>query len=248
LCSGALIGPKHVLTTASCVYKFESSRDAASWDHPADFSYSGLTVNIAGDSSSSGDNVTHIHVHPSAAFDMEVLRVGFVGVPCAQGVMVVFCVRVRGGAGALAQVCTFLCMCSVYGEALLLRTCDPEWATNLSVSLSLLPFSCSLSHSLCQFDMAIVELHENSTSNVKPAQLYDGGDLGISDCKKMTLSYLSWASIGGVTTDADFSPQMTKVQLTDHKSCQVRVGTPHTFHLCDGDESCCVARQINRMS
>jgi hypothetical protein len=44
--------------------------------------------------------------------------------------------------------------------------------------------------------MAIVELHENSTSIAIPAQLYDGGDLGISDCKKMKLSYLSWASTG----------------------------------------------------
>jgi hypothetical protein len=42
--------------------------------------------------------------------------------------------------------------------------------------------------------MAIVELHR--TSNAMPAQLYDGGDLGISDCKKMKLNYLSWASTG----------------------------------------------------
>ena len=65
--------------------------------------------------------------------------------------------------------------------------------------------------SLSQFDMAIVELHGSSTA--KPAQLYDGGDLGISDCKKMTLSYLSWAD--------DMTAEMTKVQLTDHKDCQV---------------------------
>jgi uncharacterized protein YciI len=117
LCSGALIGPKHVLTTASCIYKFKNSRDAASWDHEADFSYSGLTVNIAGDSmldagSGFGDgNVVNIHVHPSAAFDMEVLREGCVDVPCAQGCMVVFFVRVwwrcrRFGA------CRYVFMCA----------------------------------------------------------------------------------------------------------------------------------------
>ena len=75
--------------------------------------------------------------------------------------------------------------------------------------LPLSPPSLPLPH--CQFDMAIVELHGSSTA--KPAQLYDGGDLGISDCKKMTLSYLSWA--------VDMTAEMTKVQLTDHKDCQV---------------------------
>ncbi len=121
-----------MLTTASCVHKFENSRDAAPWDLEADFSYKGLTVNIAGESdggsgsgsgsgsdpaddedfdagygacytyafenegfcvkdnachacaascadecsSSSSFNVVHVHVHPSAAFDMEVLGEG----------------------------------------------------------------------------------------------------------------------------------------------------------------------------
>jgi hypothetical protein len=163
-----------------------------------------------------------------------------------------------------------------------LRCCVHAILNGPQISLSLSPPSLSLSLTLCQFDMAIVELHENSTSNAIPAQLYDGGDLGISDCKKMQLSYLSWASTGncsntdpnfvdseGDTCDtweknptwcigspedgvvdepakyavggqdpsqmccvcgggtrlaADFSPQMTTVQLTDHKTCQV--GTP----------------------
>jgi hypothetical protein len=138
--------------------------------------------------------------------------------------------------------------------------------------------------------MAIVELH--GTSNAMPAQLYDGGDLGMSDCKKMKLSYLSWASTGscidipnyvdsdgetcgtweeyptwcigspedgvldlpasyavdrvdpsqaccvcggGNSSAADFSPQMTTVQLTDHEACQVRGCTPFMSHECDGD-------------
>ena len=31
-------------------------------------------------------------------------------------------------------------------------------------------------------------------STATPAILYDGADLGISDCKRMALSYLSWVS------------------------------------------------------
>jgi len=145
MCSGALIGPNHVLTTASCVRKFENH------ENHTGFSYEGLTVSILGDADGSGSgsasgsgddfHIHLIHVHPSAAFDME-------------------------------------------------------------------------------FDMAIVELHGSSTA--KPAQLYDGGDLGISDCKKMTLSYLSWA--------VDMTAEMTKVQLTDHKDCQ------EAYHEVTGSE------------
>ena len=101
---------------------------------------------------------------------------------------------------------------------------------SLSVSLAL---SLSLSLSLSQFDMAIMELH--GTSNAKPAQLYDGGDLGISDCKTMNLSYLSWSS-----SAAGASPQMTTVQLIDHKACQVRVCIPVT------DQGHCT--QMNRVN
>ena len=32
----------------------------------------------------------------------------------------------------------------------------------------------------------------DGSSSATPVKLYDGGDLGISDCKRMKLSYLSW--------------------------------------------------------
>lgn len=55
-------------------------------------------------------------------------------------------------------------------------------------------------------DIAILSL-KNEVIDVQPVQLYDGRDLGISDCKKMSLGYASQES-GDV-----------EVQLVDHADC-----------------------------
>lgn len=55
-------------------------------------------------------------------------------------------------------------------------------------------------------DIAIVSL-KNEVIDVQPVQLYDGRDLGISDCKKMSLGYASQES-GDV-----------EVQLVNHADC-----------------------------
>ena len=98
MCSGALIGPNHVLTTASCVRKFENH------ENHTGFSYEGLTVSILGDADGSGSgsasgsgddfHIHLIHVHPSAAFDMEVVRGTGSHIISINGVGVV-CVRER---------------------------------------------------------------------------------------------------------------------------------------------------------
>jgi len=67
-----------------------------------------------------------------------------------------------------------------------------------------------------QYDIGVVTL--DRASNARPAHLYDGGDLGISDCKRMKLSYLSWGNITlGLDTN---SSKMTMVKLHDHRDCQ----------------------------
>lgn len=44
----------------------------------------------------------------------------------------------------------------------------------------------------------------DAPSDAKPVVLYDGGDLGISDCKRMQLSYLSWtAEVDANSSDSD---------------------------------------------
>ena len=54
-------------------------------------------------------------------------------------------------------------------------------------------------------DIAIVQL--DTVSDVMPAELYDGRDLGITDCKKMILSYPSW----------EYGASL--VQLVNHNEC-----------------------------
>ena len=56
----------------------------------------------------------------------------------------------------------------------------------------------------------------DGSSSATPVKLYDGGDLGISDCKRMKLSYLSWHETG-----TSYGPMMTTVQLADHRECMV---------------------------
>ncbi len=66
----------------------------------------------------------------------------------------------------------------------------------------------------------------DATSDAKPVVLYDGGDLGISDCKRMQLSYLSWtaeADANSSHSDGDGGiPQVHQVKLVNHKNCQVK--------------------------
>lgn len=59
-----------------------------------------------------------------------------------------------------------------------------------------------------KYDIGIIKLDRPSTAT--PGILYDGGDLGISDCKRMALTYLSWAG-----SDAN----VTKVKLHNHTDC-----------------------------
>ena len=88
-------------------------------------------------------------------------------------------------------------------------------------------------------------------SSATPVKLYDGGDLGISDCKRMKLSYLGWAEsmsstspdgttvgdpTGGdkrrlltVDSGVSYEPTMTTVQLTDHRECMER------YHMVAGN-------------
>jgi secreted trypsin-like serine protease len=81
------------------------------------------------------------------------------------------------------------------------------------------------------YDIALIKL--DRPSNAKPVLLYDGGDLGVSDCKLMKLSYLSWPPVfngsglglptfetcSGGRSCADEVVD-TLVQLVDHKNCQ----------------------------
>mmetsp|Transcript_22045 Transcript_22045/g.44893 ORF Transcript_22045/g.44893 Transcript_22045/m.44893 type:complete len:679 (-) Transcript_22045:134-2170(-) len=46
------------------------------------------------------------------------------------------------------------------------------------------------------FDVGAVMLAGSSA--MTPAELYDGGDLGITDCTRMTMSYLGWAADGAL--------------------------------------------------
>jgi len=149
VCSGALIAPSIVLTTASCHFKVDAML-SGSGSGSNSSSGDGVRITIAGETAGSGSGsasgsgvggfaVVHTHVHPSALFDSE-------------------------------------------------------------------------------YDIAIVVL--DGSSSATPVKLYDGGDLGISDCKRMKLSYLSWHETG-----TSYGPMMTTVQLADHRECMERYHT-----------------------
>jgi len=98
-----------------------------------------------------------------------------------------------------------------------------------------------------EFDIAVLILEDES--HAQPAILYEGGDLGITDCKRMQLSYLSWgtewmpAEAGSASASASGSfipprrrllsqtsesPSVSMVKLYDHKDCQ------HKYHQATG--------------
>lgn len=62
-------------------------------------------------------------------------------------------------------------------------------------------------------DVAVLELKEPCAA--QPAKLYDGGDLGISDCKRMMLTYSSW-NLEESDAAASGSPGPVRRRLLDH--------------------------------
>jgi hypothetical protein len=164
ICSGALIAPQTVITTASCVHKVQ---DVLGLLAPQ--------VKIHGDVYNGSSASPSASMTPSAA-----------------------------GSGS--------------------SDFEPSPGNFKASNMRLHPSAFFDAH----YDVALVQL--DRPSNAKPAVLYDGGDLGITDCKRMKLSYINWgeswepaAGSGSPSASAPIntsSADVTLVKLVDHKSCQ----------------------------
>jgi hypothetical protein len=84
----------------------------------------------------------------------------------------------------------------------------------VSVAGSVVPFQMIPKYNIRQYpsvddeshDIAIVRL-TTAVTDVPPVEMYDGRDLGVTDCKKMTLGYPTW------------NPDMAHMQLVNHIDC-----------------------------